>query len=278
MTGAVVFGAVIKHPAYIAVSLAAGGAYYIMLNGRRGLLKTVGFLPLVVFIAAVNPVFNTRGDTVLFELFGRPYTLEALRYGAATAAMFAATLLWCGCTFRVMGKEKLIFVTSRAAPTASLLTVMVLRLIPDVAAGARRAGYSRRALGKGASGGSRGRRIKSGCESLGALISRELERGVTTGDSMRSRGFGAGVRTSFAIYRMTSSDVALLIAALASIAALAVFTARGGASASYYPSVALTPVTGVNIVFFALYSVYLSIPGALRIKECVIWKYSRYGI
>lgn len=42
------------------------------------------------YIEGINPLFNTQGETLLFFLFGRPYTLEALWYGADLSAIFMA--------------------------------------------------------------------------------------------------------------------------------------------------------------------------------------------
>lgn len=42
-------------------------------------------LPMFLALTVVNPLFNTYGERVLFHVFGRPYTVEALLYGAAIA-------------------------------------------------------------------------------------------------------------------------------------------------------------------------------------------------
>ena len=69
---AIVLTVVLFHPEYLLVSLVCGGAYYAALRRSR-CGKTLGFLLLaLVLVAAVNPIFNTLGDTVLVTLFGRP--------------------------------------------------------------------------------------------------------------------------------------------------------------------------------------------------------------
>ncbi len=69
--GAIGFGVVIQHPAYVAVSCVCGGVYYILLTGRTGWKLILGMLPVLLVVAAVNPLFNLEGATVLFMLFGR---------------------------------------------------------------------------------------------------------------------------------------------------------------------------------------------------------------
>ncbi len=94
-----------QHPAY----LLAGG------RQRRGLLSSAAWaaglavhrgLVLFLVFTAVNPLFNTYGATLLFTYFDRPYTLEALYYGAALAAVFVHMLLWFGCYNAVLTSDK----------------------------------------------------------------------------------------------------------------------------------------------------------------------------
>ena len=76
--GAIGFGVVIQHPAYIAYSAAAAAAYHLLLKGREG-WKLIGLMvPVFCFVTVLNPFFNTYGEKVLFWFFGKPYCLEAL--------------------------------------------------------------------------------------------------------------------------------------------------------------------------------------------------------
>ena len=92
--GAIAFAALIQHPVYLAVGILCGSAYYLLLNGRKGMRLLLAMIPLFIFLTVINPLFNTRGDTVLFLLFGKPYTLEALIYGAVVAGIFVDMILW----------------------------------------------------------------------------------------------------------------------------------------------------------------------------------------
>ena len=90
--GALGFGMVFQHPAYLLAGILGAGCYYFLLTGRNGLRMVLALLPLCLLIAGVNPLFNHRGQQVLFHVFGNPYTLEALVYGAATAAVLLVML------------------------------------------------------------------------------------------------------------------------------------------------------------------------------------------
>ena len=92
--GAIGFGMVIQHPAYLLAGFLWGMVYYLLLKGRKGIRMLLALLPLFLFMTAINPLFNTYGATVLFHVFGRPYTLEALFYCAAIAAVLVVMLIW----------------------------------------------------------------------------------------------------------------------------------------------------------------------------------------
>ena len=88
--GAIGMSVMIQHPAYLLAGLMTGAIYYLLLNGKRGLKTTLGLLPVFIILTVINPLLNTLGTTPLFYLGSRPYTLEALLYGAVTACMFVA--------------------------------------------------------------------------------------------------------------------------------------------------------------------------------------------
>ena len=78
---AIGFGVVFQHPTYMAAATLGSAAYYLLLKGRKGIKTILLLLPVFALIGLVNPLFNILGETQLFLLFGRPYTLEALYYG-----------------------------------------------------------------------------------------------------------------------------------------------------------------------------------------------------
>ena len=205
--GAIGFGVVIQHPVYLAVGFLCGTTYYLLLNGRKGMKMLLGLLPLFLIMTAINPLFNTYGATLLFYVFGRPYTLEALYYGMAIAAVFVVMLIWFGCYNAVLTSDKFTSLFGNLIPALSLLLVMVLRMIPNLMRKARQFAGARKSIGKGsAENATNKEKLIDGMTILSALTDWALEGGVVTGDSMRSRGYGSAKRSSFMIYRMTGID------------------------------------------------------------------------
>lgn len=277
--GAVCLSALIQHPVYLLTGAIAAAAYHLLLNGSKGLKMIIAMLPLFLFITAFNPVVNTRGDTVLFLLFGRPYTLEALIYGVAVASIFVAMMLWLSCYSRVLTGDKLSCLLSNIIPSISLLLVMVLRMIPNLIGKAKQIIGVRNCVGKGFENKATAtERIAAGTTVIGILTSWALEGSVVTGDSMRARGYGSSKRTSFMIYRMTCRDYILLVVILSLLIIISVCAAKGCMHAEFLPERNIVSIRGLNLIGFAAYLMFMIIPTALHLKEKIQWSISRYRI
>ena len=153
----------VLHPVFLALSLLGALGYCAVLRGWRSLGRTLGRLvPFLVLMAVLNALFNHAGVTMLFYLpNGNPVTREALCYGAAAAAMFAAVILWFQCCNVVMTAEKYLYVFGSALPGVSLLLSMALRFVPKFSAHIRAVRAAQASLGCGTREGSAWQRLKS---------------------------------------------------------------------------------------------------------------------
>ena len=273
--GAIVMAAVIQHPVYLLVGLVTGVVYYLLLNGRKGIRTILLILPIPVLITVVNPLFNTLGDGILFSVFGRPYTLEALLYGGALGGILLVMILWFGCYNKVLTGDKFTALFGNLIPSVSLLLVMVFRLVPNFIRKTRQIAGARKAIGKG--GGdqtSNKEKLRDGLTVLGTLTAWALEGGVITGDSMRARGYGTAKRTGFMIYRMTLSDWLLLGFMIVLLVLSVIAAVLGQVNATFTPYLQIAPISwGLPV-----YACYLLIPTGLHIKETIQWHISRSKI
>lgn len=276
--GAFAFGVLLQHPVYLFAGILASGVYYLFLNGRKGLKNILLMIPLFMFVAIFNPIVNTRGVTVLFTYFDRPYTLEALIYGVAVAATFVLMLLWFGCYGKVLTGDKFTCLFGNLAPSLSLLLVMVFRMIPIQLQKTKQIIGARNSIGKGTEKSSFKDKLNSGMTFIGVLTSWALEGGITTSDSMRSRGYGTAKRSSFMIYRMTVSDRILMAIMVVLLVIIIFFAANGSMNAEFLPERNITPIKGFNVIGFIAYLGYLMIPTILNIKEATEWKISESKI
>lgn len=277
--GAIGFGVMIQHPAYLAAGFCCSIAYYLRLNGRKG-LKMLGWMVLFFLtMTAINPLFNIHGKTHLFSVLGRPYTLEAILYGAAIAGALVIMLIWFGCYNAVLTSDKFTCLFGDLIPALSLLLVMVLRMIPNLMRKARQFMGARKSIGKGGSDhAARKEKVMDGMTILSALTDWALEGSVVTGDAMRSRGYGTAKRSSFMIYRMTGMDFCLLVIQCVLIAVVLAAVVTGGITAEFTPDFYIAPVEGFHVLGFAAYCLYLMIPTILHIKETVQWHISKSKI
>lgn len=267
--GALGFGVVIQHPAFLIAGILAAASYYILLKGINGAKGMFAILPLMILVAALNPLINRNGQTVLFHVFGAPYTLEALVYGAVLAGMFLTMILWFGCYSAVMTGNKFTSLFGNLIPSLSLLLVMIFRMVPNLIRKGKQITGARESIGKEMSGAAEAMTV------LGCLTTWALEGSIVTADSMRSRGYGTAKRTSFMIYRMTARDWALLgIMALLAAIMIAVM-ASGKTTATFTPEWYIAPI---SVGGFCAYCAYLLIPTLLHIEEALIWHISRSRI
>ena len=188
----IVLCVLVQQPIVQAVGLMGAVLYYLCLRRRDAWRLLVAMMLALVVLAAINPLFNTLGDTVLFTYLGtRPYTLEALAYGASTAVMFVSVMLWFACYAQVMSTDKFTYLFGRRAPALTLVLTMTLRLVPSYVRKARQISMARRCAGLSMTQGSMRERARDGASLLSALTSWALEGAVTMADSMRSRGYGS---------------------------------------------------------------------------------------
>lgn len=270
--GVILFSVVIQHPAYLAVSVIAGLIYYLILKGRKALPLILGLIPVFLVIAAVNPIFNTLGNTVLFSIISRPYTLEALLHGMAMGGIFAAMMLWFGCYSEVLTSDKFTSLFGRIIPSLSLLLVMVLRLIPNLMRKARQITAARVCIGKGLrKEAGKKEQLTSGVAILSGLTDWALEGSIVTADSMRARGYGSSKRTTYQQYRLRTRDLVML--SICAVLILFIIVC-GGIDAQYTPDVIISPLTPG----FAGYCIFLLIPSMLYGKETLTWQLLRSKI
>ena len=273
--GAIGMSVVIQHPAYLLAGIVTGAIYYLLLNGKKGWKTLLNLLPVFMILTVINPLFNTLGATPLFHFGSRPYTLEALFYGAALASMFVIMMLWFGCYNKVLTSDKFTCLFGNLIPSISLLLVMVFRMVPNFIRKTQQIIGARKSIGKGISENATTKeKLQGGGTVLGALTSWALEGSVVTGDSMRARGYGTAKRSSFMIYRMTVTDCILLVVMLVLIGATIVAACLGQFVAEFVPAIQLAPVSWG----LAAYTCYLLIPSALHIKEAIQWHISRSKI
>lgn len=271
--GAFVMGMCFVHPLFLGCSLIFSITYFSLIKKEKAKFL-FGILLLAVMLTVINPLFNTQGEHVIFTYFGdRPYTFEALCYGIALAAMFVTILTWFATYNQVMTSDKFLYCFGRMAPSVSLILTMILRLVPNFQKKTEQIAGARRCIGKAMGDGDLRDKAEHGMSMVSALTSWALEGGVVLADSMRSRGYGAGKRTSFSIYRLRGLDKRLLVIMGILISTILICALNGGMEVDYTPQMR---ISGIGCIWTTLgeisYFLFLSIPTVLHIVEELTWR------
>lgn len=265
----------VASPVFAGISLAGALVAALANRGRAAVLGAVAALALAVFVAAVNPLFNTEGDTVLFSIGGRPYTAEALMFGAVLGMQLAAALLWFAVAGRALPAEKITYLFGGIAPALACVLTLIVRLVPAYARRTRTVMEVRDANGCGpATAYGVMEKARAGATVLTTVMAWSLEQGVTTADSLAARGFGGGPRTAWGRYRLGLGGV---VAAIAVAVLMVVVIAGLGAGAGwvqFLPRFAL-PEAGLLVTSaWAAWGVLLVAPTLVGKGEEALWRYS----
>lgn len=272
---AVVLTVLANRPALQAVGVVCAAAFYLCVRRRSGWKTVATLVPVFVVLALANPLFSTRGDTVLFTwLGGRPYTLEALVFGASTSAMFVGVLLWFFSYNHVMTSDRFTYLFGRLAPALTLVFTMVLRLVPTYQRKARDIAEARAGVGHGVRHGGLRERTQAAATLLSALMGWALEGSVVTADSMRCRGFGTGRHTTFARYRFGVRDACLAAVLVLLLAGAAAGAASGALSVDYFPTIAAPDASPLVVVGCVCFVAFLAVPAVIDLWEAASWRIS----
>ena len=273
------FSMFLLHPLCLVISLFCALGYDLYLNGKKALgLCLKGILPMMVFTALLNFLFNHEGVTILTYLpSGNPLTLESILYGFAASAMLATVVLWFACFNAVITSDKFVYLFGRIIPALSLVLSMSLRFVPRFLQQMKVVTRAQKCIGKDPSRGSLLHRIRCAGGILSTMISWALENGIDTADSMKSRGYGLPGRSAFSIYRFDRRDkqtTLLLVALGLMVLAGAVLD---GLTWRYFPTIRWS-ATPVSFVTLTAYLALCAVPIILNRKEDRKWNALRSKI
>ena len=291
-TAVIVFAVILFHPLAGAISLAGACSYALMLNGKKAARFMAG-IPLVVMLLVLilNPLFVHKGVSVLFMIGDIQFTKEAVVYGASSALMTGAVIMWFYCYGLVMTSDRFMAVFGRIAPASSLVFSMVLRFLPRFTDQASRIDEAQRGLlveaalddgDKTAGGTKRGTakkdRVKRTVGQVSMLTTWALENSIETADSMRARGYGLPGRTNYSGFKMRKKDVVMMAFLAVICISLAAGRAAGNMSFYAYPVIMTSVMDMREAAMFIVYSVMCWLPALMMAEEEMEWKRSRSRI
>ena len=274
----ITLAAFLRAPVCVAISLVCAIAYALFLDLRRSASFLLRFcLPVFVLTAAINPLFNHRGVTVLARFpSGNTLTLESILYGAFSAMLLVSVLMWFSILSRIVTSDMIIWLVGRFAPTGALLLSMTLRFVPEFRRRFAAVRKARRALyaGDGEKPGAISR-TKDAFSCFSTVMTWSLESSIVTGDSMRSRGYASGRRTSYSLWRFGVRDAAALSAIALLTAATVTANALGLFDWDYYPRFVGNTADIRTVTAQAAYLLLCLVPLIADGREAIKWRYLR---
>ena len=273
----------VTHPVILAISLISGTAYCALLKGWKRTIRNniILTLPVMIIAAAVNPMFNHYGVTILGYLpNGNPFTLESCVYGLVMALMLACVITWFACYTEVMTSDKFIYLFGRIIPALSLVLSMALRFLPRFSRQAGVIADGQKCVGRSMEHGSLIKRVKYGITIFSILVTWALENAIDTADSMKCRGYGEKGRTAFAIFRFDKRDGICLLAMAVCFAGVLAGAWKGYTFSRYNPRILVEgwPLSPISALVFGAYLLFCMLPVILEITDRILWKRRREGV
>ncbi|MGN0521402.1 MAG: energy-coupling factor transporter transmembrane component T [Eubacterium sp.] len=257
------------NPIFLAAGFLCSFFYNVKLRDREAVCSFFKFiLPLTAFVAVFNMIFSSYGETVLFSIASRNFTLESLFCGLCQGMMFSCIIMWFSAYSIVVTSDKFLAVFGRLAPNSALVFSMVLSFVPRLKKNIREIDDARNLLCKDES------KLKKSISNFSALVTMTLEESIEISDSMKSRNF-TSKRTVYSKYSFRASDGVLLFLLLILFVGLIIFKATGKTEFIFEPVVSLG---SFSYIAFALYCVISLLPLIVDLSEDVKWYYLKQKI
>ena len=267
-----IFAMMFDHPVFIGISFSAALAYAVKLKGKAALkMFFCALLPLLIFVVLINTIFAGYGVTVLYTFAsGKRITLESAVCGGVTGSLVVTMLLWFACFNEVVTEDKFMYAFGGRMPNTALMLLMVFRFVPLYKRQLSETLSARRAAGLAQSSG-RAAELKNACAAVSGVITRALENAIETADSMKSRGYGSGRRTSYSRFTFSPVDAVMIIEILVLSAVIAAGKLSGFAEASYNPIIEIGGFSAMLAVSAAAYAIFCFFPIIYDFAEDIRW-------
>ncbi len=262
----------IRNPAVTLGALVGGLCHWAFLTNAKEKRADLGFwLPLALLVTLFNPVFSHNGKTPLFFLNGNAFTFEATVFGAYSAVLVIAVLVWSKAYSRVVTSDKFLYLFGGVLPKSALVLSVALRYIPMLRKDAARLKDAGKTVGL-YSKGSLTDNFLSSCRVYYALIGRTLENAVGTAESMRARGWGRAKRVPYSYYRFKKRDALVAAFSAVLLAVTLAASVSGALSFSFYPGLTAPPLSPLAAAAYGAFALYSLVPLILQTEVRLRWR------
>ena len=176
-------------------------------------------------------------------------------------------MLWFVSYNEVVTEDKFMHLFGKRMPHLALLILMVLRFVPLYIKQIKEVASARDGMGISQDKG----KIRNGLSAISGVITWALENSIETADSMKSRAYGTGRRTSYSRFVMSPADWSLILLMLVMIFVIAFMKASGAVQASYNPVIDFSPASVELVLCAAVYTLFCFVPVIYDLEEDIRW-------
>lgn len=263
----------VRNPVVTLSALVGGLCHWAFFTTAKEKREDLGFyLPLAALVTLANPVFSHNGKTPLFFLNGNAVTKEAFVFGACSAALVVAVLLWSKGYSKTVTSDKFLYLFGSVFPKTALILSVALRYLPMLRNEAHKLKDAQKSVGL-YSKGSLTDNFLSSCKIYYALAGRTLENAVGTADSMRGRGWGQQKRVPFARYRFRKRDAVAAVPLALCLSLVLAAAGSGALTFSFYPGLTLPPLSPLALTGYAAFGLLAMFPTILQTEVDLRWRF-----
>lgn len=273
LASALVFSMLALQPGYLALSFAGALVCLALVDGVHAAFRSLVWVaPLSLFLALVNTLVVTTGETVLCWLGARPVTFEALCFGLCSGVMLSAVLLWFKSYAVCVDGDASLALFGRFLPTVNLMISQTIRLFSQFIKRGREVAAVQSATHKAVSEENSpniSRKTKGSLRIVSVLMGWGMEDGLIRSASMKARGYGATkCRTTYIRYHLGAADKVVLGVLVVLVVVNGFLLAIGGGTFEFYPTLSGFAPWQNMVAYAAL----LMVPAALKAREAWVWR------
>ncbi|MFD2629901.1 energy-coupling factor transporter transmembrane component T [Oceanobacillus kapialis] len=263
-----------QHPVFLAVGVGFLVVFHFLIDRGQQLKNWIGMLiTLTVFILILTPIFNRRGNHILFYLFGNQVMLEAVMQGIILALSLLGIMLTFISLNQIITQERFLYLFARLSPQWALLSMLSVRFVPLLKKRLKEIEEVQKVRGFSITQGSMKARAKHGMLFLQTLLTGSLEQSIQTADSMSARGYGQRKRTHYQSFTMTIKDWIALVFILLTGAFMIFGWWLGDSVLSLLPVLETSQLEQREWLFLINWALLLAFPLWIEGKELAKWKY-----
>lgn len=233
-------------------------------------------MSLIIFI--LTPLFNRRGNHILFYAFDNPVMLEGIIQGAIISLSLAGILMTFTTFNIVLTADKFLDLFARVIPQWALLIMLSMRFVPHLQRKIKNMESIQSVKGVSFKQGSIRLRAKNGMQLLQMLLTGSLEDSIQSADSMTARGYGLQKRSTYQAYKMDRRDWLTFTGFVILSGVLLYGWHIGIGTLQLLPELESIWYGQLQNAFMAVWLLLIGFPVLVEGKEVIKWKFYQHNL